>query len=175
MLYVSLHGDLSRAYPYYSGYAREVGFGAGEGMNINLPLPPRTEGDAYLAALDVGLAICDHDPDAPLVLSLGFDTFERDPIADLALTTDDYARIGAATGSARAAGNAPRRATPWTPSVRTRSASWAASGPIADDVRRARQLPRARSPATGSKRSSVAAGWASCTAPSTSARGGRSR
>ena len=68
-------------------------------MNINLPLPPRTEGDAYLAALDVGLqAIRDHDPDAPLVLSLGFDTFERDPIADLALTTDDYARIGAAIG-----------------------------------------------------------------------------
>ena len=35
--------------------AREVGFGAGEGRNINLPLPPRTDGDAYLAALDVAL------------------------------------------------------------------------------------------------------------------------
>ena len=30
-----------------------------------------------------------------LVVSLGFDTYERDPIGDLALTTDDYARIGA--------------------------------------------------------------------------------
>jgi acetoin utilization deacetylase AcuC-like enzyme len=97
VLYVSLHGDPSRAYPYYSGYASEVGFGAGEGLNINLPLPPRTNGDAYLAALEVGLqAIRDHDADAPLVLSLGFDTFERDPIADLAITTEDYARIGAA-------------------------------------------------------------------------------
>ncbi|HJT64216.1 MAG TPA: histone deacetylase family protein, partial [Candidatus Limnocylindria bacterium] len=89
-----------RAYPYYSGYAREVGFGAGEGMNVNIPLPPRTDGDAYLAALEIGLqAIRDHDPDSPLVLSLGFDTFERDPIADFALTTDDYHRIGAAIGA----------------------------------------------------------------------------
>jgi acetoin utilization deacetylase AcuC-like enzyme len=100
VLYVSLHGDPSRAYPYYSGYDNEVGFGAGEGMNVNIPLPPRTDGDAYLAALEVGLqAIRDHDPDSPLVLSLGFDTFERDPIADFALTTQDYHRIGAAIGA----------------------------------------------------------------------------
>jgi acetoin utilization deacetylase AcuC-like enzyme len=100
VLYVSLHGDPAHAYPYYSGYASEVGFGAGEGRNVNLPLPPRTNGDAYLAALDVGLeAIRTHDPDAPLVLSLGFDTFERDPIADFALSTEDYHRIGAAIGA----------------------------------------------------------------------------
>ncbi len=99
VLYVSLHGDPSRAYPYYSGYDNEVGFGAGEGMNLNIPLPPRTDGDAYLAALEIGLqAIQDHDPDSPLVVSLGFDTFERDPIADFALKTEDYHRIGAAIG-----------------------------------------------------------------------------
>ena len=97
ILYVSLHGDPARAYPYYSGYASETGFGAGEGCNLNIPLPAGTDGDAYLAALEVGLAaIRGHDPDAPLVVSLGFDTFERDPIADLAITTDDYGRIGAA-------------------------------------------------------------------------------
>jgi len=33
-------------------------------------------------------------PDAPLVISVGFDTFERDPIGDLALRTPDYAEIG---------------------------------------------------------------------------------
>jgi len=100
VLYVSLHGDPARAYPYYSGFATETGFGAGEGMNVNLPLPERTDIDAYLAALEVGLgAIRDHDPDVPLVLSLGFDTFENDPIADFAITTDDYRRIGAAIGA----------------------------------------------------------------------------
>jgi len=100
VLYVSLHGDPARAYPYYSGYADEIGFGAGEGMNVNLPLPEGTDFATYLAALDMGLkAIRDHDPDAPVVLSLGFDTFYRDPIADFAITTDDYRRIGAAIGA----------------------------------------------------------------------------
>ena len=33
------------------------------------------------------------------MLSLGFDTFERDPIGDLALRTADYARAGAMVGS----------------------------------------------------------------------------
>ena len=36
------------------------------------------------------------EPDAPLVVSLGFDTYHTDPISNLALQTDDYARIGSA-------------------------------------------------------------------------------
>jgi acetoin utilization deacetylase AcuC-like enzyme len=69
-------------------------------MNVNLPLPEGTDLATYLAALEVGLrAIRDHDPDAPIVVSLGFDTFYRDPIADFAITTDDYRRIGAAIGA----------------------------------------------------------------------------
>jgi acetoin utilization deacetylase AcuC-like enzyme len=97
VLYVSLHGDPARAYPYFSGHPTERGFGAGEGATLNIPLPERTKGDAYLAALATGLdAIRAFDTDAPLVVSLGFDTFEHDPIADMALTTDDYRRIGAA-------------------------------------------------------------------------------
>lgn len=100
VLYVSLHGDPARAYPYYSGYASETGFGAGEGCNLNLPLPAKADVTAYLEALAVGLdAIRHHDPDAPLVLSLGFDTYAHDPIADLGITTADYRRIGAAIGA----------------------------------------------------------------------------
>ncbi len=34
-------------------------------------------------------------PDAPLVVSLGFDTYRGDPIGDLAIETPDYERIGA--------------------------------------------------------------------------------
>jgi acetoin utilization deacetylase AcuC-like enzyme len=99
VLYVSLHGDPARAYPYFSGYAAEVGFGAGEGRNLNVPLPKGTAMAAYLDALVTSLEVIrEHDPDAPLVVSLGFDTFERDPIADFAITTDDYRRIGAAIG-----------------------------------------------------------------------------
>jgi acetoin utilization deacetylase AcuC-like enzyme len=97
VLYVSLHGDPAAAYPYYSGYATERGAGPGEDATLNLPLPAQTDGDGYLEALTEALAtIHAFDPDAPLVLSLGFDTYHADPICDLALQTDDYASIGAA-------------------------------------------------------------------------------
>jgi acetoin utilization deacetylase AcuC-like enzyme len=95
VLYVSLHGDPRGIYPYYSGFATERGVDGGEGATLNLPLPAGTDGDAYLAALDEALrAIRAFDADAPLVLSLGFDTFHADPICNLALQTDDYRPIG---------------------------------------------------------------------------------
>ena len=102
VLYVSLHGDPRGIYPYYSGYATERGAGDGEGATLNLPLPPGTDADAYLAALDEGLdAIRTFDADAPLVISLGFDTYHADPICNLRLHTDDYARIGSAIAGLR--------------------------------------------------------------------------
>ena len=80
----------------------------GEGATLNLPLPPGTDGDAYLATLDEALdAIRTFDADAPLIVSLGFDTYHADPICNLALQTDDYARIGSAIA---VAGDAGRRA-----------------------------------------------------------------
>jgi len=95
VLYVSLHADPDRAYPYYSGFAGEHGADEGAGTTLNLPLPAGTGIDPYAASLERGLdAIRAFDPDAPLVLSLGFDTFEADPIGDLGLRTADYAVIG---------------------------------------------------------------------------------
>jgi acetoin utilization deacetylase AcuC-like enzyme len=100
VLYVSLHGDPAGIYPYFSGFAVERGTGVGDGATLNLPLPPGTDGDGYLAALDEALdAIRAFDADAPLVVSLGFDTYHTDPICNLALQTDDYARIGLAIAS----------------------------------------------------------------------------
>jgi acetoin utilization deacetylase AcuC-like enzyme len=97
VLYVSLHGDPRGIYPYYSGYATERGAGDGEGFTLNLPLPAGTDGDGYLSSLADGLsAIRAFDPDGPLIVSLGFDTYHADPICNLALRTADYARIGAA-------------------------------------------------------------------------------
>jgi acetoin utilization deacetylase AcuC-like enzyme len=64
---------------------------------LNLPQPPRTDDVGYLAALrEASDATRAFDPDAPLVLSLGFDTHHADPICNIALQTDDYARIGSA-------------------------------------------------------------------------------
>jgi len=94
VLYVSLHGDPARAYPYFSGFAEETGTGAGTGATLNLPLPEGCGGEEYLTHLDQALDAIDAFGDAPLVVSLGIDTYRLDPICDLALTTETYAEVG---------------------------------------------------------------------------------
>ena len=95
VLYLSLHADPARAYPYFSGYDGERGAGDGAGLTRNWPLAARTGLDGYAVALAEALEmIAAFAPDAPLVISAGFDTFERDPIGDLALRTPDYGEIG---------------------------------------------------------------------------------
>ena len=94
VLYVSLHGDPARAFPYFSGHADETGSGPGEGTTLNLPMPAGTEIGGYSAALEQACqAVARFDADAPLLISLGFDTFERDPICDFKLRTPDYAEV----------------------------------------------------------------------------------
>jgi acetoin utilization deacetylase AcuC-like enzyme len=95
VLYLSLHADPARAYPYFSGYAGEKGAGDGAGLTRNWPLAAQTGLEDYAVAMAEALRmIVAFAPDAPLVISAGFDTFERDPIGDLALRTQDYREIG---------------------------------------------------------------------------------
>ena len=101
VLFVSLHADPATEYPFFSGYADEVGSGAGIGCTRNFPLPCGTAWAGYAVALATALDdIHGFGPDA-LVISFGADTFERDPIGKFALTRDDYARMGAAIGRLR--------------------------------------------------------------------------
>jgi acetoin utilization deacetylase AcuC-like enzyme len=97
--YVSLHADPRRAYPYVTGFADETGAGAGRGLNRNYPLPTRATDDDFLAALERACSdIARHAPEV-LIVSLGVDTFDGDPICDLALTRDGFRRHGAAVGA----------------------------------------------------------------------------
>ena len=93
-MYVSLHGDPSRAYPYFTGYSDETGSGRGVGSNLNVPLAKKTGDDEYVAALSTAAErIAAFGADI-LVVSLGLDTFVTDPICDLAITTDGFRRQG---------------------------------------------------------------------------------
>lgn len=95
VLTVSLHGDPSTEYPFFLGHADERGAGAGHGHNLNLPMPRGTGFDTWREALRHGLsAVSAFGADA-LVVPLGVDTFEGDPISGFRLRTDDYSRIGA--------------------------------------------------------------------------------
>jgi len=99
VLYVSLHADPDRQYPYFLGRADETGEGEGSGANLNIPLPAGTTDDPYLAALDRGLAAIADTPGEVLVVSLGFDTYGHDPIGDFALTTAVYHECGRRTAA----------------------------------------------------------------------------
>jgi acetoin utilization deacetylase AcuC-like enzyme len=92
--FTSIHGDPHTEYPYYLGYADEQGAGTGFGFNHNLPLARGTGFARWREALKTALrGIADFKPDA-LVVSLGLDTFEGDPVAGFRLATPDYLRIG---------------------------------------------------------------------------------
>lgn len=101
VLFVSVHATPESEYPYFLGYADERGAGPGAGYTLNLPLPLGTRWQEYRAALDVALAaIARYAPDA-LVVSLGVDTFEADPISGFRLTSGDFARLGDSLAAAR--------------------------------------------------------------------------
>ena len=94
VLFVSIHGDPITEYPFYLGHADERGSGVGIGFNVNLPLAAGSPVAAWFSALDHALkAIKNFKPDA-LVVSLGVDTFEGDPISHFKLKTSDYPRMG---------------------------------------------------------------------------------
>lgn len=95
VFFASLHADPATDYPFFWGHADERGAGAGEGATLNLPMPRGTDLAAYQPQLDTALAaIAAHGTDL-LVISYGADTFIGDPISKFALTTADYAVLGA--------------------------------------------------------------------------------
>ena len=94
VLYVSLHADPDRQYPFFLGRADETGEGQGAGANLNIPLPAGTDDDDYLEALEPGLAAISATSGSVVVVSLGFDTYGQDPIGDFSLTTAVYHEVG---------------------------------------------------------------------------------
>lgn len=96
VLYASIHADPATDYPYFLGYADERGEGLGEGCNLNLPLPRGTGWAAWSAALTTALAAINDFGAEALVVSLGVDTFEHDPISGFCLASTDFPGIGAA-------------------------------------------------------------------------------
>jgi acetoin utilization deacetylase AcuC-like enzyme len=97
--YVSIHADPDFDYPYFLGRADETGEGAGAGENCNLPLPPGTDDEAYLAAVDRALEVIAAAPGSVIVVSLGFDTYGLDPIGTFGLTTAAYHEMGRRTAA----------------------------------------------------------------------------
>jgi acetoin utilization deacetylase AcuC-like enzyme len=94
VVFASIHGDPRTEYPFYLGHADERGEGAGLGANLNFPLLAGASSTVWFAALEDAMkAIAEAGAEA-LVVSLGVDAFEGDPISRFQLSTADFSRLG---------------------------------------------------------------------------------
>jgi acetoin utilization deacetylase AcuC-like enzyme len=102
-----------------TGQARDVGTGKGEGFTVNLPVPAGSGRDIFLSLLDrvVAPVAGEFAPDL-ILISAGFDAHRADPLAGLALETEDFgqmatevrelgARLGAPVGAVLEGGYSP--------------------------------------------------------------------
>jgi acetoin utilization deacetylase AcuC-like enzyme len=94
VLYTSLHIDPNLDFPYFSGYTHETGGTHAPGSTFNLPLPPGTSSSSYLQALDVLIHTIRAFQPAALVVSLGFDPFQGDPLSSFRVEAGAYQTIG---------------------------------------------------------------------------------
>ena len=93
VLTLSLHQDPTHFFPG-EGFAEEIGTGPGKGYSVNVPLPPGSGDDEYLAAF---AAIVEpiYRQFAPdwLIVECGFDAHHRDPLGRQKLTSQGYYRM----------------------------------------------------------------------------------
>lgn len=99
VLTVSLHGHPKFAYPYFTGFADEMGEGAGYGYNFNVPLPEHLSVQDYLKHLRKALKRIEEYNPAYLVVALGFDTAKADPTGTWSLLAADFDKLGEAIGA----------------------------------------------------------------------------
>ncbi len=98
VLTVSIHGNPSFAYPYFSGFSEEIGEGIGTGYNQNYPLKENINGEEYLKALLKAIKrIKDFKPEY-LVISLGLDIAKGDPTGTWSLSATDFKNNGREIG-----------------------------------------------------------------------------
>ncbi|CTQ44634.1 MULTISPECIES: histone deacetylase family protein [Stappiaceae] len=94
ILFLSIHADPKHEYPYFLGFADETGEHAGTGFTRNWPLPLGTDWDSYTPALEEACRwLLVYKPEA-LIVSLGMDCYENDPISGFKFKSEDYIRLG---------------------------------------------------------------------------------
>ena len=92
VLSVSIHQD--RCYPLDAGGAEVRGRGAGEGCNVNVPLPPGAGHGAYMEAMEriVLPALRRHSPDL-VVVACGYDAACLDPLSRMMAHSDTFRQM----------------------------------------------------------------------------------
>jgi acetoin utilization deacetylase AcuC-like enzyme len=105
LLFVSVHQ--SPLYPG-TGPATDVGTGAGEGFNVNLPVDPGSGDDVFVGMIDaIAVPLALEFAPQLLLISAGFDAHRDDPLADCLVTEDGFAAMTARLRDAGAALGVP--------------------------------------------------------------------
>lgn len=101
VLYISIHQ--APFYPF-DGWLDDIEIDDGKGTVVNIPVPAGTAGDVYRRAWGelVLPVLAQFEPDWVLV-SAGYDAHEKDPLADLELTSADYGWMAAQLAEAHPA------------------------------------------------------------------------
>jgi len=94
--YISLHGDPEYEYPSYAGAADELGVGVGLNFNKNFPLPVDTDWSNYKPAFNEAIDIISKFNPTTILVSLGLDAADGDPICKFHLKPDNYYEMGTA-------------------------------------------------------------------------------
>ncbi len=89
VLTISLHQEHN--YPVDTGDAEDRGVGAGEGYNMNIPLPPGGGHALYLDAMDrlVLPALAQYQPDV-IIIACGYDAAAIDPLSRMLATAETF-------------------------------------------------------------------------------------
>ncbi len=93
VLTISLHASPEEKFPFFSGFASEKGEGKGEGYNKNYPLPLGVTHKEYDQVLQKALTDIQEFMPKYLIIAMGYDTYEKDPIGGFLLTTPYYTEI----------------------------------------------------------------------------------
>ncbi|MCH2110564.1 MAG: histone deacetylase [Polyangiaceae bacterium] len=90
VFYASIHQ--SPCFPS-TGSALDIGFGAGQGSCLNVPVAPGSGDESYLQAWElIEVALEKYRPQI-LLVSAGFDAHQRDPLAELNVSTEGFAEL----------------------------------------------------------------------------------
>jgi acetoin utilization deacetylase AcuC-like enzyme len=93
VLFISLHQDGRTLYPG-TGFPTDCGGPKALGRTINIPLPPGTSDEGYMMAMErVVMPILEHFKPELVINSAGQDNHFTDPITNMNLTAQGYARL----------------------------------------------------------------------------------
>jgi len=90
VLFISFHQDPRTIYPG-TGFIEQIGRGAGEGFNVNVPLPPKTGDQTYLYALkEVFVPMAEEFDPELIITNGGSDPHFADLLGNLRLTVNGF-------------------------------------------------------------------------------------